>query len=46
MLTRMAGWLGSWVQRGVAGRRLSVTPVWSAQLQKLLVGSWLVARAG
>ena len=42
----MAGWLGSWAQRSVVGKRLSVTPVRSAQFQKALVGSWLVARAG
>ena len=45
-LTRIAGWDGSCVQRASVGNRLSVTAVLSAQVQKLLVGSCEVARAG
>ena len=42
----MAGWLGSCVQRSTAGKRLSVTPVLSAQAQNGEVGSCDVSRAG
>ncbi len=46
-LTRMAGWLGSCSQRSSRpGKRLSVTPVRSAQFQNELVGSCEVARGG
>ncbi len=44
--TRIAGWLGSCAQRCAAGKRLSVTPVRSAQLQNDDVGSCDVSRAG
>ncbi len=45
-LTRIAGWLASVSQRSAAGKRLSVTPVVSAQCQNFESGSWLVSRAG
>ena len=45
-LTRIAGWLASVAQRSAAGKRLSVTPVVSAQCQNFESGSCEVSRAG
>ena len=45
-LTRIAGWLASPSQRSAAGKRLSVTPIVSAQFQNLESGSCEVSRAG
>ena len=45
-LTRIAGWLVSACQRSAAGKRLSVTPTFSAQFQNLESGSCEVWRAG
>ena len=45
-LTRIAGWLASVGQRSTLGKRLSVTPVRSAQAQNFEVGSCEVARGG
>ena len=45
-LTRIAGWLASACQRSAAGKRLAVTPVFSAQCQNFESGSCEDSRAG